>query len=132
MTATTDATKSTTNTTKQQLGPCHQCRNRDLALLFIIMTTKTIFDIWTCVFCKVKDALSLEMQFLDGDDVLFFDDPLAWYRCDNCATAAHFGCLLAKLKIYISYSDFRKDRRFNFVSFCSLFSINFNFYLFVF
>ena len=79
------------------------------------MTTKTIFDIWTCVFCKVKakDALSLEMQLLDGDDVLlFFDDELAWYRCDNVAAVAHFGCLLAKLKIYVSYSDFRKDRRF--------------------
>ena len=61
------------------------------------MTTKTIYDIWTCVFCKrkAKDVLSLEMQFLDGD-VLFFDDQLAWYRCDNCATAEHFSCLLAK------------------------------------
>ena len=78
------------------------------------MTTKTIFDIWTRVFCKVKakDALSLEMQFLDGDDVVFFDDQLAWYGCDNCATAAYFVWLLAKLKIYICYSDFRRDRRF--------------------
>ena len=78
------------------------------------MTAKNICEIWTCVFCKVKakDALSLEMQFLDGDDVLFFDDSLAWYRCDNCATAAHFDCLLAKLKIFVSYSDFRKDGRF--------------------
>ena len=52
------------------------------------------------------------MQFLDGDDVLFFDGSLAWYRCDNCPTAAHFGCLLVKIKIFISYSDFRKDGRF--------------------
>ena len=83
-------------------------------LLLFIMTTKTIYDIWTCVICKrkAKDALSLEMQFLDGDDVLFFDDQLAWYRCDNYATAAYFSCLLAKLKIYISYSNFRKDGRF--------------------
>ena len=78
------------------------------------MTTKTIYDIWTCIFCKrkAKDTLSLEMQFLDGDDVLLFDDQLAWYRCDNCATAGHFSCLLAKLKIYISYSNFRKNGRF--------------------
>ena len=81
------------------------------------MTAKTIYEIWTCVFCKqkAKDALSLEMQFLDGDDVLFFYDPLAplaWYRCDNCVTAAHFSYLLAKLRIYISYFDFRKNRRF--------------------
>ena len=41
---------------------------------FNIMTTKTIYEIFlTCVFCKqkAKDALSLEMQFLDGDGVLF-------------------------------------------------------------
>ena len=31
MTTTTDATKAMTNITKQQLGPCHQRRNRDLA-----------------------------------------------------------------------------------------------------
>ena len=30
MTATTDATEATMNPT-QQLGPCHRCRNRDLA-----------------------------------------------------------------------------------------------------
>ena len=37
------------------------------------MTAKTIYEIWTCVFCKQKgkDALSLEMQFLDGDNVVF-------------------------------------------------------------
>ena len=84
---------------------------------FNIMTAKTIYEIWTCVFCKqkAKDALNLEVHFLDGDDVPFFDDPLAplaWYTCDNCTTEAHFSCLLAKLKIYISYSDFRSDRRF--------------------
>ena len=79
------------------------------------MTDKTIYEIWTSVFCKqkAKDSLSLEMQFVNGNDVLFFDDlvaPLAWYRCDNCATAARFSsCFLAKLKIYISYSNFRKD-----------------------
>ena len=32
MTATTNATKATNNTTKQQLDPCHRHRNRDLAL----------------------------------------------------------------------------------------------------
>ena len=37
------------------------------------MSSKTIFEIWTCVFCKTeaKNALNLEMQFLDGDDILF-------------------------------------------------------------
>ena len=79
-----------------------------------MMTTKTIFNIWTCVLCKVKakDTLSLEMQFFNGYDVLLFDDQLAWHRFDNCATAAYFGFLLAKFKIYVSYSNFRKEGMF--------------------
>ena len=48
------------------------------------MTSKTIFEIWTCVFfCKTeaKNALNLEMQFLDVDDILFWDDDnTVWYR----------------------------------------------------
>ena len=97
------------------------------------MTTKTIYDTWTCVFCKrkAKNALSLEMQFLVGDDVLLFDDQLVWYRCGNCATASHFSCLWQNSKsmsvILIS------GRMGGFIvvslSFPSVFSINFNFCL---
>ena len=79
------------------------------------MTSKTIFEIWTCVFykTKAKNALNLEMQFLDGDDILFWDDDnTVWYRCDNCAVSAHYSCLLKKIQINVSYSDFRKDGRF--------------------
>ena len=44
--------------------------------IIIIMTSKTLSHIWTCVFCetKAKDSLSLEMQHLAGDNVLFFDE----------------------------------------------------------
>ena len=79
------------------------------------MTSKTIFEIWTCVFCKTeaKNALNLEMQFLDGDDILFWDDDnTVWYRCANCAVSVHYSCLLQKIQINVSYSDFRKDVRF--------------------
>ena len=55
------------------------------------MTSKTIFEIWTCVFSKTeaKNTLNLEMQFFDNT---------VWYRCDNCAVSAHYSCLLKKFK----------------------------------
>ena len=53
------------------------------------------------------------MQFLDGNDILFWDDDnTVWYRCDNCGVYAHYSCLLEKIQNKLKIQYFRKDGRF--------------------
>ena len=64
----------------------------------------------------------LEMQFLDGDDIL-----ITQFGTDVTTVLYLHSCLLEKIQVNISHSDFRKDGRSyccqfpSLVSFCNYF-----------